>query len=62
MILQEIETESKYYNMNLNDDKCEVIAMNKDNTIKFSDGTPLKHVSEATSLGGKLTKYTKPIT
>ena len=39
MILQEIETESKYYNMSLNKDKCEVIAMNKNNTIKSSDGT-----------------------
>ena len=62
IILREIETESKYYNTNLNKDKCEVIAMNNDNTIKSSDGTPSKHVGEATYLGGKLTKDTNPIT
>ena len=56
MILQEIKAESKYYNMNLYKDKCEVIAMNKDNAIEFSDGTPLKHVGEATHLGGKSQK------
>ena len=48
--------------MNRNKDKCEVIAMNEDHITKFSDGTPLKHVSEATHLGGKLTKDTNPIT
>ena len=36
--------------------------MNKDNNIKFEDGTPLTHVDSATYLGGKLTKDVNPIT
>ena len=48
--------ESRYYSMKLNRDKCEVIAMNKDNDIKFENGTKLKHVDKATYLGGILTK------
>ena len=32
--------------------------MNKSNNIKFKDGTTLKHVNEATYLGGKLTEDT----
>ena len=48
--------------MNLNKNKCEVIAMNKDNQIKFKDGTPLKHVNEAAYLGCKLTVDTNPTT
>ena len=44
--------------MRLNNAKCEVIAMNKSNNVKFKDGTELKHVKEATYLGGKLTEDT----
>ena len=43
--LKEIETESSYYNMKLNNAKCEVIAMNKSNNVTFKDGTKLKHVT-----------------
>ena len=48
--------------MKLNTDKCEVIGMNKDNQIKFRDGTPVKHVNEATHLGGKFTVDTNATT
>ena len=48
VLLKEIEAESSYYNMKLNNAKCEVIAMNKSNNVKFKDGTKLKHVKEAT--------------
>ena len=48
--------------MKLNKDKCEVIAINKDNQIKCRDGTPAKHANEATYLGGKLTVDTNPTT
>ena len=48
--------------MKLNNGKCEVIAMNKNNDIKFKDGTKLKHVREATYLGGKLTENTNAST
>ena len=58
LLLKEIEIESSYYNMKLNKGKCEVIAMNKSNDIKFRDGTKLKHVQEATYFGGKLTEST----
>ena len=62
LLLKEIEIESSYYNMKLNNGKCEVIAMNKSNDIKFKDGTKLKHVREATYLGGKLTENTSAST
>ena len=48
--------------MKLNKDKCEIIAMNRDNNIKFEDGQNLTHVDNATYLGGKLTKDVNPIT
>ena len=48
--------------MKLNKNKCEVIAMNKDNDIRFEDGTRLKHVDQATYLGGKLAKDVNPLT
>ena len=54
LLLKEIETESSYYNMKLNNAKCEVIAMNKSNNVKMKDGTKRKHVKEATYLGGTL--------
>ena len=44
--------------MKLNNNKCEVIATNRQNDIKFKDDTKLKHVNEATYLGGKLTMDT----
>ena len=44
--------------MKLNNAKCEVVAMNKSNHVEFKDGTKLKHVKEATHLGGKLIEDT----
>ena len=44
--------------MKLNNAKCEVIAMNKSNNVKFKDGTKLKHVKEATYVGVELTEDT----
>ena len=58
LLLKEIETESSYYIMKLNNAKCEVIAMNKSKIVKLKDGTKLKHVKEATYLGGKLIEDT----
>ena len=58
LLLKEIETEPSYYHMRLNNAKCEVIAMNKSNNVKLKDGTKLKHVKEATYLGGELTEDT----
>ena len=51
LLLNDIEAESSYYNMKLNNAKCEVIAMNKSNNVKFKDGIKLKHVKEAIYLG-----------
>ena len=50
-LLTEIETESTYYNMALNKDKCHVIAMNKDNKVTFKDKQQLKRVDEVTYPG-----------
>ena len=44
--------------MKLNNGKCEVIAMNRSNNVKLSNDTLLKHVKEATCLGGKFTEDT----
>ena len=48
--------------MSLNKDKCGVFAIHEEHAVTSSDGTPLKHVSEATYLGGTLTKDTNPTT
>ena len=61
-MLKEIEIESEYYNMKLNKkNKCEVVAMNRDNQIKFKDGNLIGHVDQATYLGGILTKKVNPL-
>ena len=57
-LLKETVTGSSYYNMKINNAKCDVIAMNKSNNVKCKDGTKLKHVKEATYLGGNLTEDT----
>mgnify|MGYP002808219431 CR=1 FL=1 len=48
--IRAIESESRYHNMALNRKKCNYIAMNKKNVIKFSDGTNMQSVEEATYL------------
>ena len=55
-ILHAIEAESAYCGLELNKGKCNVIAMNGKNKIKFSDGSELKHESQVTYLGGTITK------
>ena len=51
-----IELESGYYNMKLNKGKCEVIAMNCNSNIHFSECARLKSVSEAKYLGGNISR------
>ena len=53
-LLHEIETESEYYNLKLNKDKCETILMNNHKKVVFKDGTELPDVDKATYLGGVL--------
>ena len=62
ILLHDIENESRHYNMMLNNNKCEVIVMHKNNDIRFEDGTLLKHVDQATYLGGRLAKDVNPLT
>ena len=56
LLLKEMQTESRYYNMELNLDKCINFTLNrKQSSIKFADGSlvPSKHT--ATYLGTLLT-------
>ena len=50
-LLQHIEEESKYYNMKLNEDKCEVLPMNCNGKVKFKSGKFMNNVDQATYLG-----------
>ena len=59
ILLAEIEQESAYYNLRLNKGKCNVISMNGNYNVRFSDGTLLEKVEDAVYLGGTLTKYAK---
>ncbi len=45
--------------MRLNKGKCNVISMNGNYNVRFSDGTLLEKVEDAVYLGGKLTKDAK---
>ena len=48
LLLKEIQTESRYYNMELNLDKCINLTLNrKQSSIKFADGSlvPRKHTA-----------------
>ena len=60
ILLQEIETESRYYDMKLNEDKCEVISMNKKANVKFKSGKIVNSVESTTYLGGTLTRSMNP--
>ncbi len=60
LLIEEIEEESTYYNMQLNKGKCNYIAMNRKHKLKFRDGAALNSVEEATYLGGTLTKTVNP--
>ena len=60
LLLNEIEKESEYYNMKLNEDKCEYIAMNGTANIKFQNGTLMNSTDKATYLRGILTKDSNP--
>ena len=59
-LLHAIEVESEYYNMRLNKDKCNYIARNKNNIIRFKDGSRLSAVEQVTYLGGNLNKRVSP--
>ena len=54
--LHAIEEESTYYGFTLNHDKCNVLAMNGHNIIRFRDGSQIRHADEVIYLGGVLTK------
>ena len=58
-LLAEIQKESAYYNMNLNQAKCNYIVMNKasNRKVRFEDGTPMESVDDAVYLGGTINKY-----
>ena len=60
LLLQEIEKESQYYNMKLNEDKCETIAMGGKATVKFGNGKTMRNVEHATYLGGTLHRNVNP--
>ncbi len=61
LLLQEIEIESAYYNMKLNEDKCEVISMNADSKVTFGNGKVMQEVEQSTYLGGILHKKVNPM-
>lgn len=52
IMLDAIVRHSAYYNMRLNQSKCEYIAMNGKADIHFADGKKLTEVQKATYLGG----------
>ena len=55
-LLAEIQSESAYYNLKLNLEKCiNLTANRKQSTIKFADGTPVPRKHKATYLGAILT-------
>ena len=45
-LLHALEVESEYYNMRLSKDKCNYIAHDKNNTIRFKDGPCLRSVEQ----------------
>ena len=46
-LLKEIQKESKYYNMSLNDDKCINISMNQEQTsAKYQNGEKCRGIKE----------------
>ena len=51
-LLHAIQRESKYYNMQLNTDKCVNLTLyQKQSSIRYIDGTPVPQKHEATYLG-----------
>ena len=48
ILLAAIEKESEKYNLKLNHNKCEYVAMNGKAHIRFSNGSPMKEVDHAT--------------
>ncbi len=54
--IKAVEEESEYYNMKLNKAKCKVIAMNKENKIKFKDNTRVENALKEKYLGVNLSR------
>ena len=52
-LLHDIEED---YELTRNHEKCNVLAMNRRNLIRFRDGSQMRHADEVTYLGGVLTK------
>ena len=47
LLLKEMQLESKYYNMELNVDKCVNLTLNqKQSSVKYLDGTPVPRKSQ----------------
>ena len=55
-LLHEIEKESQYYGLNLNNKKCAYFAINKNNKIHFANNTEVPCMNTQTYLGALLTK------
>ena len=55
LLIDAIEEESDKYNLKLNYDKCNCLAMYGKADIKFKDGLNMQEAHEVTYLGGKLT-------
>ena len=56
MLIRAIEEESEKYNLRLNYDKLNYLAMYGKADIKFKEGSKMQEAKEVTYLGGKLTK------
>ena len=55
LLIRAIEEESEKYNLRLNYDKCNYLAMYGKSDIKFRDGSKMQEAQEVTYLAGKLT-------
>ena len=50
-LLHAIETHAEYHGLRLNKQKCAAFAMNRNNRLRFLDGTPIDNVEEVKYLG-----------
>ena len=56
ILIAEIEKMSSKYNLRLNYNKCNYVAMNGKAHIHFSNGKPMTEVDQAIYLGGEINK------
>ena len=55
-----MEEESEYYDLKLNQDKCNFISLNYKANITFKNNNPMKRVEEAVYLGANITRDINP--